>query len=81
MVHGSDVSVVSQPPTKEFGETDSIAQLITQNVQFTDIGETISKSSVCTYVQKCIHTYVSVCDMCDACLTLLRGHEQSEVTG
>ena len=38
-MHGSDVSVVPQPPTKGFGEIDSIAQLITQ------IGETIGKST------------------------------------
>ena len=74
MVHGSDVSVVPQPPTKEFGEIDSIAQLITQ------IGETIGESSVCVHTYK-VHMYVCVCEMCAACLTLLRGHEQSEVTG
>ena len=86
-MHGSDVSVVPQPTTKEFGEIDSIAQLITHKVQLTNIGKTIKSNEVnqmCVYICTKVHTYskyVCVYDMCGACLTLLRGHEQSEVTG
>ena len=39
---------------------------------------------MCVYICTEVHTYskyVCVYDMCGACLTLLRGHEQSEVTG
>ena len=78
-MHGSDVSVVPQPPTKELGEKDSIAQLITYDVQLTNIGETIGESSVCVHTYG--SAYVRMCVMCGECLTLLKGHEQSEVTG
>ena len=68
MVRGSDVSVASQSEPKEIGEMDSIAQLITQNVQPTNIGENISESSVCVhmYGSAYIHTYVCVHDIYDA---------------
>ena len=82
-MHGSDVSVVPQPTTKGFGEIDSIAQLITDKVQLTTSAKLLV-NQVCVYIRTKVQTYstyVCVYDMCGACLTLLRGHEQSEVTG